>query len=227
VAGDAALIRTPAGGFVLVDGGADPAALAAALGRAMPYWQRHLDAVVLTSADPQRLPGQVAALARYQAAVALAPPTASRAAAFAEWRRLLAEQRTPVHVARPGMRLDLGGARLSVLAADDAGALLRLDYGATSAVLGHSAGSVDGALAGRLRPCDLLAFPWERDPRDVLVEALRPRHILFTDGQRADDPAELTYLERAIGGARLYHERLDGDVEWISDGYRTWVLASQ
>lgn len=222
--GDAALVRTPAGGFVLIDGGADPAALAAALGRAMPFWQRQLDAVVLTSPDAPRLPAQVAALARYRADVALAPPTTSRSAAFAEWRRLLAEQRTPVRVAHPGLRLDIGGAALTVLAADSGGALVRVEHGATCAVLAHAP---PAGYEQPPAPCDLLAFPWERDPRTPLVEALGARHILFTDGKRADDPPELTYAERAVGGARLYHERLDGTVEWVSDGRASWVLTSR
>ncbi|MEN9937118.1 MAG: hypothetical protein RLZZ387_3697 [Chloroflexota bacterium] len=221
VDGDAALIRTPAGGFVLIDGGADPAALAAALGRAMPPWQRHLDAVVLTRADAYRLPGQVAALSRYHSAVALAPPTSSRGAAFAEWRRLLIDQRTPIRAAHPGARLDIGGATLTVLATDDEGALLRVEYGATCALLSHTPPLVPPRT---LRRCDLLAFPWERDPRTPLVTQTRARHILLTDGYHADDVVELTYRERAVGGARLYHERIDGAVEWVSDGMRSWVV---
>src|SRR5438046_9617002 len=63
--GDAALIQTPAGGYVLLDGGGDPAALTAALGRRMPFWRRTLQAVVLTAPDGAHLPGQVAALAPY------------------------------------------------------------------------------------------------------------------------------------------------------------------
>src|SRR5215211_1961837 len=62
--GDAALIQAPNGSFVLIDGGADPAALAAALGRNMPFWHRTLAAVVLTSTENRYLPGQVAALER-------------------------------------------------------------------------------------------------------------------------------------------------------------------
>ncbi|MFO7167251.1 MAG: hypothetical protein DIU80_004410 [Chloroflexota bacterium] len=228
VAGDAAIIRTPSGGFVLIDGGADPTAIAAALGRRMPFWQRSLDAVVLTSPDAQRLPGQVAALTRYRARVALAPPASSRGATFAEWQRLLAEQRTPVHTAQPGARLALGGATLTVLAAHDEGLLLLVQYGRTSAALAHTAGpALDHALPGRTGQCDLLAFPWERDPRSPLVEALQPRAILFTDGYRGDDPIELTYAERAVGGADLYHERVDGTIEWISDGQRAWVTAER
>src|SRR6185503_19127785 len=100
--GDAALIQTPSGGYVLVDGGSDPAALTAALGRRLPFWRRTLDAVVLTASDGAHLPGQVAALARYRAGIALAPPAAKRSATLDEWLRLLGEQRTPVRAARAG-----------------------------------------------------------------------------------------------------------------------------
>ncbi len=49
--GVAVLVRPPGGGTVLVDGGADGAALLSALGRALSPLDRHLDAVVLTATD--------------------------------------------------------------------------------------------------------------------------------------------------------------------------------
>ncbi|HEX5692488.1 MAG TPA: hypothetical protein VFX76_20880 [Roseiflexaceae bacterium] len=230
--GDAILIQSPAGGFVLIDGGADPAALTASLGRRMPFWRRRLDAVVLTSADGAHLPGQVAALARYHAAVALVPPSLQRGATLDEWRRLLAEGQTRVRAARVGDRLNIGGATLRVLAVgdgDQAGLMLRLDYGATSVVLDHMGGEADeeALLAGAPPRATLLAFPWQRDPRTALVQALQPRALVFTDGQTADKPAELTFVDRAVGGAALYHERLHGAIEWVSDGRRSWIAAER
>jgi beta-lactamase superfamily II metal-dependent hydrolase len=230
--GDAALIQTPAGGYVLIDGGADPAALTAALGRRMPFWRRALDAVVLTSPDSARLPGQVAALARYRAGLALAPPAVKRSATLDEWQRLLDEQGAAIRTARAGQRLDLGGATLRVLATgdgDESGLLLRLDYGASSVVFGHNGGEADEeALAASGPPrATLLAFPWQRDPHADVVRALRPQALVFTDGQTADRPVELTFVERAIGGAALYHEQLDGAIEWVSDGRRAWVTTER
>jgi competence protein ComEC len=49
--GVAVLIRPPAGGTVLVDGGSDGAALLTALGRVLSPLDRHLDAIVLTATD--------------------------------------------------------------------------------------------------------------------------------------------------------------------------------
>lgn len=231
--GDAALIQTPGGGYVLIDGGSDPAALTAALGRRLPFWRRTLDLVVLTRPDGARLPGQVAALARYRAAAALAPPAARRTATFNEWLRLIDAARTPVHAARSGDRIDLGGATLHVLAigdGDEAGMVLRLDYGAASVVFDHSGGEADEealAASRETNPATLLAFPWERDPNQAIVLALQPRAIVFTDGAQADQPAELTFTARAIGGAALYHERLDGAIEWVSDGTRAWIITER
>jgi competence protein ComEC len=229
--GDAALIQTPAGGYVLIDGGGDPAALTAALGRHMPFWQRTLDMVVLTSADSQHLPGQVAALARYHTRAALAPMLTKRSATLDEWRRLLDEHSARLRVARPGDRLDLGGATLRVLAAgdgDEAGLLLRLDYGATSVVFDHAGGEADeeALTALGLPSASLLAFPWQRDPRTALVEALRPRALVFTEGQEADRPARLMLTARMVGGAAVYHEQLNGAIEWISDG-RTFSIVTE
>jgi beta-lactamase superfamily II metal-dependent hydrolase len=230
--GDAALIQTPAGGYVLVDGGADPAALTAALGRRMPFWQRTLDAVVLTSPDSTHLPGQVAVLARYRAGMALAPPATKRGATLNEWLRLLDEQGAAIRAARAGQRFDLGGATLRVLATgdgDESGLLLRLDYGATSAVFAHNGGEADeeALVASEPPRASLLAFPWQRDPDADVVRALRPQALVFTDGQAADRPVELTFVERAIGGASLYHEQLDGAIEWVSDGRQAWVVTER
>ncbi|HJZ48522.1 MAG TPA: hypothetical protein VKE41_15205 [Roseiflexaceae bacterium] len=225
--GDAALIQTPSGGYVLIDGGGDPAALAAALGRQMPFWRRTLDMVVLTTADGAHLPGQVAALARYRAGLALAPSVARRGALIDEWLRLLDEQHTPTRMAHTGQQLDLGGATLRVLASgdgDENGLMLRLDYGATSVVFDHSGGEAEEeALAASLRPASLLAFPWQRDAHNSFVSALHPRAMVLTDGVQADRPVEQTFVERAISGAKLYHERLDGAITWISDGKHAWV----
>jgi hypothetical protein len=108
---------------------------------------------------------------------------------------------------------------------DQGGLILRLDYGATSVVFDHSGGQADEETltAAGLHPASLLVFPWQRDAHNAFVTALRPRAMVLADGQQADKPIEQTFVERAIGGATLYHERLDGTITWISDGRRAWV----
>jgi hypothetical protein len=226
--GDALIIQSPTGRHTLVDGGSDPAGLAVVLGRALPFWQRDLRLVLLTSADSRRMPGQIAALQRYRAQQLIAAPAvaSARGAVFREWQRLVGLQRIALRAARVGQRIDLGGAALRILAADDRGVVLRVEYGATAALLAHASDpQQEQALLDtrRLRPVDLLTFPWERDPRIAFVEALRPRWIHFTTGFHTDRPVELTYRDRAVGMARLSHTANDGAVTWVSDGRRSWL----
>ena len=226
--GDAALIQTPAGGYVLIDGGSDPATLAAALGRHMPFWRHTIDVAVVTSTGGANLAGQIAALSRYQAGLVIAPPRLRRGALADEWRRLLIAERSPVRLAHAGDHIDLGGALLRVLASGDGkedGVILRLDYGATSVVFDGSGGEADerALLERPMRRATLLVFPWQRDPHVAFVAALRPQAMVLTDGRPADQPAELTFQERAVGSAALYHEQLDGAITWTSDGSRAWV----
>lgn len=237
VSGDGVLIQTPTGGFILVDGGADPSALSASLGKHMPFWQRTLDAVVLTAGDTRRLVGQVAALNGYRTRLALAPPAvvcqrgtagckSTQSPILDEWRRLFTEQQTTVRVPRPGERIEIGGVWLRFLAAGESQLIMRLEYGTTSVVLaGATNTDAETALlaSGTLRPASLLAYPWERDPNNRFVATLHPRAIVFTDGYEADRPVELSYADRAAGGVALYHERIDHTITWISDGQRAWV----
>lgn len=224
--GDAVLIQTPAGGYVLLDGGSDPAVLAAALGQRMPFWLHTLDAVILTAPDAARLPGQAAALTRYHLNQAIIAPAAHTSALFNEWRRLVQAADVPVHIAQTGEVFGLGGAQLRVLAlgsGKSAGMLLRLEYGATSVVFDQN--GLDSDVPQH--QANLLAFPWELDPHAPVVSAFHPQAIVFTDGEQAAHPAELTFRERAIGGARLYHERLNGAITWATDGQQSWITTER
>jgi competence protein ComEC len=55
--GEAVLISTPDGKTILIDGGLDPTPLGEELDSRLPFWQRSLDMVVLTSPRPDHLGG--------------------------------------------------------------------------------------------------------------------------------------------------------------------------
>lgn len=225
--GDAALIETPAGRFVLIDGGRDPAQLTLQLGRHMPFWRRDLLAVVLTGGDGQRLPGQVAAITRYRPGLALAPPDLGSRGTAAEWRRLIGAEGVPARALRVGQRIDLDGATLRVLAAapgEEGGAVLLITYGATRVLL-HTGGPPGDAAAAAAAgpPLDLLAYPWQRPLDTPAVAALRPRAIVFTAAHEAHDPALLSYADRRRHSPRLYHPALDGTITLTSDGRRAVI----
>lgn len=62
--GDAALIRTPSGENILVDGGPDNSVLAE-LGKLLPVWDRTLDLVVATHPEADHISGLIAVMERY------------------------------------------------------------------------------------------------------------------------------------------------------------------
>lgn len=241
--GDAVLIQTPRGRYALIDGGSDPATLALHLGQQMPFWQRTLAAVVLTQADHGRLPGQVAALRRYHTELALVSPhfvqQASRQAnpqseiqsLTTVWLQLVTEQGTAVHPVQPGLALNLDGAVLTVLAVGDdreAGLVLRLDHGVTSVVLDGAGGEIDeDALLAGAQPVTAVAYPWQREMNTPLLAAWQPQAIIFTTAYEADAPALLTLHERALNGAALYHPRLNGTTELVSNGQRAWIVTTR
>ncbi len=229
VPGDALLIRTPAGRHVLIDGGRDPGLLALLLGRSMPYWQRDLRAVILTRADGQRLPGQVAALSRFQTALALAPSDLGRGGLAGQWQRLTRDMGARVEVLQAGQRLDLDGAMLEVLAANPGkhgGAVLLVRYGRTRALV-HTGGAEGDAAAQRAAttsaPLDLLVYPWQRPLDTPVIAALRPRAIVFSEAYEAPAPALLSYADRRRYSPRLYHPKNDGAVSLVSSGSVAWI----
>jgi hypothetical protein len=225
--GDALLIQLPDGRFALMDGGRDPARLTLLLGQAMPFWRRDLAAVLLTRADGRRLPGQVAALARYRPALVLAPPGMPAGGMAEEWRRLVHELGAPVGELRAGQRLSLGGATVQVLAVergDEGGAVLQIVYGATR-VLVHSGGPAGDAAAERAAgpPLAMLVYPWQRELDTPTVAALAPRAIAFSAAYESEEPALLSYADRRRLSPQIYHPANDGAVSFVSDGRWAWI----
>jgi len=144
--GDAILIRSPAGHRILVDGGPSGEAISEALGRHLPFWDRHLDLVVLTHPDQDHLADLVTVLERYDVGQALLPPAGDDGPAYRAWREALEREHVPTSEAVAGQWIDLGdGARLSVLHPppeglagadeDDNGVVLKLTLGEASFLL--------------------------------------------------------------------------------------------
>ena len=91
-------------------------AITAALGRHLPFWDRHLHLVVLTHPDQDHLAGLVTVLEHYDVDQVLAPALADDSATVRAWQEAIAAKDIPQREAFAGQWLDLGGgARLSVL----------------------------------------------------------------------------------------------------------------
>lgn len=70
--GDSILIRTPEGKDILIDGGPNSAVIES-LGKALPFWDRHIDMVILTHPHDDHILGLYDVLKRYRVDQVLEP----------------------------------------------------------------------------------------------------------------------------------------------------------
>ena len=238
--GDAILIQSPAGYKTLVDGGPDGVAIANALGRRLPYWDKSLDLVVLTHQHDDHLVGLIDILQGYEVRQVLqGRPPERPTPAYKRWAELLQAKGLIVHDAQVGQQVGLGGgARLRVLYAGEAwdgsdlslndnSLVLQLERGPTSFYLMGDAGPTVQRvlLANGLVPGpNLLKVPHHgaEGSLDVgFLRALAPTAAFISVGQsnRFGHPSANTIAQ--LAPAAVYRTDLYGSLEvtmWM-DGY--------
>lgn len=191
--GQAVLLKGPSGS-VLVDGGASPPALAAALGSELPPWVRRLDALIVTGSGR----GEVSGLAGLPLEAGLVVLPAADLPGTA-WRSVALEQQARgarLLLVSAGRRLSVAGLTLDFLApepgvaAGDAGAealALRARYpsGGSVCLVGPLDPAAQARVAGRLEGrCEylLVAGGGRSLPAAELLRAARPRALLVSSG---------------------------------------------
>jgi competence protein ComEC len=238
--GDAILIRSPAGHRILVDGGPSGDAITAALGRHLPFWDRHLDLVVLTHPHEDHVTGLVTVLERYDVDQALVPPTTDDSPAYSAWREALDREHVPTTEAVADQWIDLGGgAWLSVLhppaeplagaEEDDNAVVLKLTLGEASFLLTADLGA-KGETYLTNRHADLRATVLKvahhgsagSSSPDFLA-AVQPLTAVVSVGQPngygLPSPETLERLEPRP----VFRTDLNGDIEISTDGERLWI----
>jgi competence protein ComEC len=226
--GDAVLIKTPSGRQVVVNGGPSGTAMAAHLGRWMPFWDRGLDGIILTDLRDEHVAGLVSVVKRYDAAFLWVPSSEGEASAAYEALRAIAqEQGLDGRSPGAGTVADLGdGVVLTILNAEDEAIALRVDYGQTCFLLAGSADlEAERALLGRgerLR-CDVLQVGKHGSAKATgprFLEAVRPALAVLSveEGNQAGRPDEAVLARLAEHGATVVRTDELGSVNVISDG---------
>ncbi len=232
--GEALLVQTPEGRFVLVGGGKSASRLSDGLGRTLPLFHRRLDVLVVAGTRSDQLNALPAVLPRY------VPEEVWWAGEREESRpaRLvyawLLEKKVPVREIVPGEVLELGGGvRLQPVAQNQEGAVLHLTWGEFACLL--PLGGAEGFFAspatafyGKNLSALLLAHGGERDsnPPEWLSRT-RPQVVLISvdalNRSGLPDPETLQALE----GVSILRTDLNGSVELVTDGENLWVYAEK
>ncbi len=233
-AGEALLVESPTGRFVLVGGGASATRLSDGLGRRLPPFDRRLDWLVLAGSGEEQLAALPAALERFPVSNVLwaGPHGASRAARSLE-ESLSALRLQPVE-AQEGHALDLGqGARLEVLALTPRGAVLLLAWENFHALLplgldfeAMEALNADPGLC-HIEVLLLADCGYAASNPPEWIARLRPQLALLSvaagDREGRPDPETL----EALAGYTLLRTDLHGWIEVSTDGERMWVEAAR
>jgi len=106
--GDAIFLEMPNGNQVLVDGGPGDRVLAR-LGRAMPFWDRSIDILILTHPHLDHVEGLIDVLERYRVGMIVTSGAGYKTPEAQEWQKIIREKNIPLHIARAGERFNLGG----------------------------------------------------------------------------------------------------------------------
>ncbi len=214
--GEAILISTPDGKTILIDGGLDPTPLGEELDSRLPFWQRSLDMVVLTSSRRDHLGGLQDIVSRYQVGEVVDAGMLHPNSAYALWRRTIEQRGLRYLQVRQGAALMVGRQfMLQVLwpssplhkssneERDNALALRLVAPGVSMLLLGDTAES-KFALAGLLTGIDQhylqsnivqVAAEASKDfPTELsaVLQAAHPSQLVIT-------PGELTTKQRKAG----------------------------
>ena len=235
--GEAVLIEGPDGNRVLVDAGPSEEAVAAALGRNMPFHDRRIDLVVISHPQADHFGGLPAVLERYDVGSVLAGPIEADSAAYRSMRDSVREAELPYREAAPGQTIDLGdGAGLLVLSAparagdpNEASVVLKLTMGRASFLLTGDIGETREAALVRSR-ADLRAVVYKvphhgsrTSTSPEFLEAVGPLVDVISVGANNPfgHPSE-DVLARLDGDAVFRTDR-NGDVSVSTDGRRLWI----
>jgi competence protein ComEC len=106
--GEGILIHTIDGKTILIDGGLDATSLSQELDSRLPFWQRSIDTVILTTPRQDHLTGSLDVLSRFQVGEVLDAGMVHPDAGYTLWRRTIDDRKLSYAQVRGGSSIPLG-----------------------------------------------------------------------------------------------------------------------
>jgi competence protein ComEC len=232
--GEAFLIQTPEGRYLLIGGGESASDLSEGLGRSLPFFHRRLDVLVVAGTEADQLNALPSVLPRYVPAEVwwAGEHDASRPARQVyAWAQA---QGLAIQPISPGQVLDLGsGVRLQAVGLNEKGAVLRLSWGEFACLLPFTGIEVlaedptNVSLNQNLTAL-LLARSGEieSNPPAWLAQTHPQVALLSVDSLNRSGLPDVKTLQ-ALAGIPLLRTDLNGSVELVTDGEQLWVYAEK
>ena len=232
---NAALMQTPGGAQMLVDGGRYPTRLLTAIGDRLPFYDREIEVLVITHPDAWDIAALNSVLDRYKVGAALLQGQENYSDEYVSILGRLAQSGTPITRVRAGYRLQLSdGVLLEVLhpqtqpkitdRLNDHVIVLRISYGDTSILLtsdlsieSQRAMLAEG-LPGHATVMQISQHGAARALDDDFVAAVRPQIALLQSdiANRRGDPDPDTLAK--LRGARIFRTDEGGTIHLRTDG---------
>lgn len=239
---NAALVQTPNGVQLLVDGGRFPSRLLTALGDRLPYFDREIELLAITHPDEFDIGALNAVLERYTVGVALLNGQPNRTETFLELEERLANTQTVT--VRAGYTIEVDdGVLIEVLhpqvepqitdSLNDNTMVLRISYGDVSILLTSDISQV-GQLAmlenGFSPTANVMHIPRHATSRalnEEFLELAQPQVALIQSDRanRRGDPDTDTLA--MLGDIPIFRTDESGTVYLSSDGETLWIVGEQ
>lgn len=237
--GDAALIVVPTGQEILIDGGPNSLILER-LGKALPFWDRDIDLVILTHPDHDHIAGLLDVLKNYHVKNILWTCVDKDGYEFREWQRLISEEKAEIFCVESGQVVKFDSNQnhnLQVLYpynslsgnfvkdANDTSIVLKLNFEERSFLFaGDILEDVEEKLAAETDlKSDVLKFPHhgsQYSASESFVAKIMPAAAVISLGKnnRYNHPsvAALELLEKY--GIKIFRTDLNGNVVFETDG---------
>ena len=230
VSGEAILIRSPTGRYLLINGGPSSLQLSDSLGRRLPFFHRKLDYLIVAGPEQGKLDGLPRVVEQYPPGAVLWAGPQSADSGARRLRQVLAAQELRITPAASGQSLDLGaGANLQVLAAGKRGAVFLLAWENFRALLPLGANFEDlealdyGREIGPVTALLLADNGYSASNPQEWLESLQPQAALLSvalndwEG-RPDEP-----LLDVLADISLLRTDQNGWIQLRTDGQQLWV----
>ena len=194
--GNATFIESPTGVQVIIDGGPNKI-LMREISAVKPWYDRHVDALIVTNPDRDHYEGFFGLLDKYSVDVFMESGIQDTSAEFKSLQQKLSNKKIPDILARRGQVIDIGGGAyikilfpdrdVSGLASNNASIVARLVYGNTSLLLqGDSPQAMENYLAS-LDSADLKSDLIEvghhgsrTSSSDIYIKAVSPKYAIIS-----------------------------------------------